>query len=112
MKIRHSAMAVAAIVTIGCSTMAADVTSDRIAKADSEPGNWLTYHGNYQSWHYSGLSEINTGNVKNLKEAWSHVASRSVRGLQSYPLAVDGLLYYSGSYTQVWAIAGATAEVR
>ena len=55
MKIRHSVMAVAAIVAIGCSTMAADVTSDRIAKADSEPGNWMTYHGNYQSWHYSGL---------------------------------------------------------
>ena len=111
MKIRHSVMAVAAIVAIGCSTMAADVTSDRIAKADSEPGNWMTYHGNYQSWHYSALADINTSNVKGLKEAWSHVASRSVRGLQSYPLAVDGVLYYSGSYNQVWAIDGATGEV-
>jgi PQQ-dependent dehydrogenase (methanol/ethanol family) len=113
MKIRQSAMAIAAIVAAGCGTTprAADVTPDRLAKADSEPGNWMTYHGNYQSWHYSGLSDINTGNVKNLKEAWSHVASRSVRGLQSYPLAVDGVLYYSGSYNQVWAIDGATGDV-
>ena len=113
MKFRHSAMAVAVILAAGCGTtpMAADVTSDRLLKADSEPGNWMTYHGNYQSWHYSGLSEINTGNVKGLTEAWSHVASRSVRGLQSYPLAVDGVLFYSGSYNQVWALDGATGEV-
>jgi PQQ-dependent dehydrogenase (methanol/ethanol family) len=106
-------MAVAAVLAAGCGTtpMAADVTSDRLLKADSEPGNWMTYHGNYQSWHYSGLSEINTGNVKGLTEAWSHVASRSVRGLQSYPLAVDGVLFYSGSYNQVWALDGATGEV-
>src|SRR5439155_713710 len=36
---------------------------------------------------------------------------RSVRGLQSYPLAADGVLYYSGSYNQVWALDGATGEV-
>jgi PQQ-dependent dehydrogenase (methanol/ethanol family) len=113
MKFRHSAMAVAAILAAGCGStpMAADVTSDRLVKADSEPGNWMTYHGNYQSWHYSGLSEINSSNVKGLTEAWSHVASRSVRGLQSYPLAVDGVLFYSGSYNQVWALDGATGEV-
>ena len=46
-----------------------------------------------------------------LKAAWSHVASRSTRGLQSYPLVVDGVLYYSGSYNQVWALDGATGEV-
>ena len=91
--------------------MAQDVTSDRIMKSEAEPGNWMTYHGNYQSWHYSPLADINAGNVKNLKEAWSHVASRSVRGLQSYPLAVDGVLYYSGSYNQVWALDGATGDV-
>ena len=121
MKFRHSGMAVAAILVAGCGStptststsapMAADVTSERLLKADSEPGNWMTYHGNYASWHYSGLSEINSGNVKGLTEAWSHVASRSVRGLQSYPLAVDGVLYYSGSYNQVWAIDGATGDV-
>ena len=36
---------------------------------------------------------------------------RSVRGLQSMPLAVDGVLYYSGSYNQVFALDGATGEV-
>src|SRR5262245_54435883 len=40
MNIRRSAMAIAALVCTGCGTMAADVTPDRLAKAESEPGNW------------------------------------------------------------------------
>ncbi|HTO46367.1 MAG TPA: PQQ-binding-like beta-propeller repeat protein [Burkholderiales bacterium] len=90
---------------------AADVDSTRLNNAEKEPDNWMTYHGTYKSWHYSPLAQINTGNVAQLREAWSHVASRSVRGLQSYPLVVDGVLYYSGSYNQVWALDGATGEV-
>ena len=26
------------------------VTSDRLLKADQEPGNWLMYSGTYNSW--------------------------------------------------------------
>jgi len=73
MKLRHSALTVvAALMAAGCTTSptstsssasmaspGADVTSDRLAKADSEPGNWMTYHGSYASWHYSGLTDIN-----------------------------------------------------
>ena len=36
---------------------------------------------------------------------------KSKRGLQSFPLAVDGVLYYSGSYNQVYALDGATGEM-
>jgi PQQ-dependent dehydrogenase (methanol/ethanol family) len=112
MKVRQSLVAVAALAAIGYVPAAVgQVSHDRLLKAENEPANWLNYHGGFKSWHYSGLSDINAGNVKNLKEAWSHVASRSVRGLQSYPLAVDGVLYYSGSYNQVWALDGATGEV-
>ena len=60
----------------------------RIMKAD--PADWLTYHGSFKSWHYSALDQINTKNVKGLKEAWSHSPSRATRGLQSFPLAADG----------------------
>ncbi len=36
---------------------------------------------------------------------------RAVRGLQSMPLAADGILYYSGPYNQVYALDGSTGEV-
>ena len=37
---------------------------------------------------------------------------RSTRGLQSFPLVADGVLYYSGSYNQVYALDGATGELK
>ena len=36
----------------------AQVPYERIVKAAAEPGNWLTYSGNYQAHRYSPLREI------------------------------------------------------
>ena len=105
------AAAVAASMLLGISASAAEVDAKRLAEADKNPNDWLTYHGTYKSWHYSGLDQINAANVKDLKVAWSHVTPRSTRGLQSFPLAVDGMLYYSGSHNQVFALDGATGEL-
>lgn len=107
-RIKAVALAMLAIGAFGAQ--AAEVTGDRVQKAD--PADWLSYHGAYNSWHYSALSQINTGNVKNLREAWSHAASRATRGLQGFPLAADGILYYTSSYNQLYALDGATGEVK
>ena len=95
------------------SATAADVDGARVLNADKEleKGNWITYHGSYKSWHYSLLDQIKTSNVSKLTEAWSHVASRANRGLQGFPLAIDGVLYYSSPYNQVYAIDGASGQV-
>ena len=103
--------AIAASVLAMGSAFAADVDGARIQNADKEPGNWMTYHGSYKSYHYSALDQINTGNVGKMKEAWSHVASRANRGLQGMPLAIDGVLYYSSPYNQVYALDGATGQM-
>ena len=100
----------AALLAAG-SSFAADVDSTRLLNADKEPGNWMSYHGSYKSWHYSSLDQINTRNVSKLTEAWSHVASRANRGLQGHPLAIDGVLYYSSPYNQVYALDGATGKM-
>ena len=103
--------AIAAGVLAMGSVFAAEVDGNRLQNADKEPGNWMTYHGSYKSYHYSGLDKINTGNVSKMHEAWSHVASRANRGLQGMPLAIDGVLYYSSPYNQVYALDGATGEM-
>ena len=95
----------AALLACG-GAYAADVDSNRLLNADKEPGNWMSYHGSYKSWHYSALDQINAGNVGKLREAWSHVASRANRGLQGMPLAIDGILYYSSPYNQIYALDG------
>src|SRR5512132_1144984 len=109
----HAALlAAAAVIGFAGSALAADITPQRLNDADKNPNDWLTYHGSYKSWHYSGLDQINAANVKNLKVAWSHVMPRSTRGLQSFPLVADGVLYYSGSYNQVFSLDGATGNVK
>jgi alcohol dehydrogenase (cytochrome c) len=96
---------------VGTAALAAELDGDRLIHADKEPGNWMTYHGTYKSWHYSPLDEINTRNVSKLTEAWTHVASRANRGLQGFPLAIDGVLYYSSPYNQIYALDGATGQI-
>ena len=63
------------------------VDTARIAAGN--PNDWLTYHGSYNDWNYSGLDQINTNNVKDLSIAWIHVPGKSTRGLQSVPLVRD-----------------------
>jgi alcohol dehydrogenase (cytochrome c) len=112
---RHIPAAVAAAATtlLGLVPLAgaADVTPQRLLDADKTPADWLTNHGSYKSWHFSGLDQINASNVKNLKVAWSHVTPKSTRGLQTTPLAADGIVYYSGSYNQLFALDGATGDL-
>ena len=112
-KTRFVRIALAAALLAAGSATAADVDGNRVLNADKEleKGNWMTYHGGYKSWHYSALDQINTSNVDKLTEAWSHVASRANRGLQGFPLAIDGVLYYSSPYNQVYALDGATGQV-
>jgi glucose dehydrogenase len=43
---------------------------DRIRRAESEPGSWLTYSGTYGGHRFSALSQITPGNVARLKPAW------------------------------------------
>src|SRR5271163_3639931 len=91
------------------SALAQPVDTARIEAGGQN--DWLTYHGSYNSYHYSPLEQINAANVSNLGVAWIHIPGRSTRGLQSMPLAADGVLYYTGSYSRTFALNGATGEV-
>lgn len=106
-----AALAATALTGVTFSALAADVDNQRLNDADKNPADWLTYHGSYKSWHYSGLDQIDASNVKSLKVAWSHATPKSTRGVQSFPLAADGIVYYSGAYNQVFALDGATGDL-
>ena len=101
-----SAAALAVAIMTGNPAYAVDPS--RLAAADQNPNDWLTYHGSYRSYHFSPQEQINSGNVRQLKVAWMHQPGRATRGLQSMPLVADGTLYYSGSYSRVFALDGAT----
>ena len=95
-------LAMTAMIAGACTTSTSDTGTMRAATpGPSSDNDWITYHGTYKSWHYSALDQINTDNVDKLREAWSHRRRPLDRGLQSFPLAIDGVLYYSSSYNQV-----------
>ena len=65
--------------------------------ADHEPQNWLTYGGDYASHRYSTLSQINTGNVAKLRQAWSF-STGALRGHEGQPLVVGTTMYVHSAF--------------
>src|SRR3954463_6091354 len=89
-----AALAAVALVTVSPTRAQAPTQpQDAALNAEAAQNNWPTYNGTYKSYHYSGLDQINAGNVKNLEVAWMHFPERATRVIQSTPLALDGVLY-------------------
>jgi len=87
----------------------AAVDGERIRAADKEPGNWMSTGRTYDEQRYSPLTEITTDNVDQLGLAW-HFDLNTHRGLEATPLAIDGVLYFSGTWSVVYAVDGRTGE--
>jgi alcohol dehydrogenase (cytochrome c) len=88
--------------------LAAQVSYDRLRQADSDPGNWLTYSGNYSAQRYSGLKQITAENVRHLRPAWVYQMQTTER-IEASPLVVDGIMYLSepgGSVTALDTLTG------
>src|SRR5690348_12177810 len=51
---------------------AAPVGSERLANADRDVNNWLTYGRTYSEQRFSSLAQINAQNVSQLKLAWHY----------------------------------------
>ena len=73
------------------------VPYQRIVDAAREPGNWLTYSGNYEGHRHSALYQITPINVPHLRVKWAYQFS-STRTEVS-PVVVDGVMYVSGPNT-------------
>ena len=55
------------LAAIALPAFAADVTSERLVNAPKDPQNWLMIHRDYDNSRHSPLSEVNRGNIKDLK---------------------------------------------
>ena len=85
------------------------VTSQRLTAAASEPQNWLTYSGDYQSHRFSLLDQITPANVKNLKLQWVY-QSPVAGNWQTTPLVVDGMMYITQRPNDVIALDAVTGR--
>jgi alcohol dehydrogenase (cytochrome c) len=98
-------------VIVSACALNAQVTFDRILRADKEPQNWLTYSGNTSSQRYSGLNQITPANVANVKLQWAFQA-RSTEKFESTPLVVDGTMYLTQAPNDILALDAATGEIK
>src|ERR1700682_3173723 len=99
------------MVVISACALHAQVTFDRILRADKEPQNWLTYSGSTQSQRYSLLTQITPANVGNLKAQWAFQA-RSTEKFESTPLVVDGTMYLTQAPNDIVALDAVTGEIK
>jgi len=81
--------------------------SRKVTWGDPQPGDWLTYNGNNSANRYSPHNQISTANVSALKLKW--VFPIAYFGLETTPLAADGVLYVTGP-NQVYALDALTGE--
>ncbi|MCC6707592.1 MAG: PQQ-dependent dehydrogenase, methanol/ethanol family [Gammaproteobacteria bacterium] len=86
------------------------VTDERIAGADSEPANWLSYGRTYSEQRFSPLDQINVENIDRLKLAW-YVDLDSKRGVEATPIVVDGVMYTTAAWSIVYAIDAASGKL-
>ena len=78
--------------------------------AATSDGGWEHYGGSRGGDRYSPLTQINTGNVGKLSQAWSYDIGAEAGGgmgsLETTPIAVNGILYACGTNNDVVAIDG------
>ena len=92
------------------AALQAQVSFDRLLRAQDEPQNWLTYSGAVHGQRHSPLTEITPDNVKNLELQWVFQA-RSLEKFEATPLVVNGILYTVQAPNDVVAMDAVTGRV-
>jgi alcohol dehydrogenase (cytochrome c) len=91
---------------------ASETTPERLLNAaKAEPQNWLTHHGAYDAHRFSALDQINKGNVKNLRMAWTYAMGGIEPGgiwphggLEGTPIVEDGFMYVTDGWGSVYKL--------
>jgi quinohemoprotein ethanol dehydrogenase len=100
----HRLVLLGAVAWLATSLVNAETLVDGRAIADEKQGaNWLSVSRTYAEQRYSPLTDIDAGNVSQLGLAW-YLDLPGQRTLEATPLAVDGVLYFSGMHGKTYAV--------
>ncbi len=90
----------------------ARVASSDILAGLTEPSRWLTFSGDYSGRRHSPLTQLTPANVHRLAAQWTFQSGTITRGrgFESTPLALDGVLYVTGSNNFAWALDARTGR--
>ena len=109
--LRSVALGLATGLLAGTLAQAGTTVDGKAIAAHDQHGNWLSYGLDYSEQRFSTLTQIDDTNVGTLRLAW-YLDLPGMRSLVSSPLAIDGVLYFSGSYATVFAVDAATGTLR
>ena len=100
--VRLTVLCFFAACLLGAGTIPAPVSSSSAAV------DWPLTGGTAFEQRYSQLTKINRTNAGHLGMAWAFsdfvVRGRTHRGVEATPVMVDGVLYFSGPWSVVYAI--------
>ena len=101
-----------ATLLAGCLLLAAGARFSAAAQHDEQEKkrDWPAYGGAPENNHYSALTQINRGNVKQLAVAWSF-DTQEEGVLQASPIVVDGVLYGITPTQKIFALDAATGSL-
>lgn len=108
------------LVFLGCSSDAQQNLHAEREKQFNASGQWANYGNDPGGMRHSPLTQINAGNVKNLKPAWTYQTGEldtykktemaSKAAFEATPLMIDGILYVSTPTNRVIAIDAVTGK--
>ena len=85
------------------------VDEERVLAAAAEPGSWLVHGQTYEELRFSRLTDVNRETVSRLGLAWYKDLNNRHR-MQSTPLVIDGVLYFTDPWSVAYALDAATGE--
>jgi quinohemoprotein ethanol dehydrogenase len=86
----------------------------RAGEPSATGATWPLYGGTFNEERFSPLARINQANAGQLGLAWSFddfvVRGRTHRGNEASPIVVDGVMYFSGPWSVVYAVEAKTGK--
>ena len=77
------------------SSAALDVRSEDL-EVQPPAANWISYNGDYSGRRFSGLAEINSGNLAGLRAEWVFHAPNTSR-LEVTPVVANGMMFVTAA---------------
>jgi quinohemoprotein ethanol dehydrogenase len=108
-RVLFTAVVLGALVGCTPSPPATRIDDIRLAAADRDTANWITYGRTYSEQRFSPLRQINDSTVPRLGLVWSQELPTS-RGLEATPIVLDGVIYTTSSWSMVYAFEAKTGK--
>ena len=98
------------LLAVHANLIAGSTVDDKFLANEGEANNWAGYGRTYSEQRFSPQTQINDKTVSELGIKW-YLDLPKDRSLTGTPLAIDGILYFNGSYNVVRAVEAKTGKL-